>query len=163
VGRYWPNRGFTEILQEAADLAAFSDNPYSAVACVAWPVRALLERGSAEAANAIIRRAIPTAQTIENQGGRSEALLLLLHAVLPYEDRQWRPVLDELIKASEPVRSWRQPRNFQFAWRLIWAKDPELTSELTVLISDRTLRKVAEKVVETGLGGLPRPFFWQQK
>lgn len=160
VGRYWADAKFAEILQEAADVATRASDPYQTVGASAWPVRALLERG-AEAVS-ITRQTLPLARRIENLGGRSEALMLLLQATLPYEKALWAPILDELIIASEPVLNWRQRRNFQSVTQLLLGRDSNLAANLSGRVLDETLRRTADKAVMTGKAVPPRPFFWRE-
>jgi len=157
VGRYWADAKFVEILQEAVEVAARASDPYQTVGASAWPVRALLERGAPAAA--IARRTLPLAREIENLGSRSEALMLLFQAALPYEKAVWGPVLDELILASEPVLNWRQRRNFQSVVQLLLGRDAELADASAARVSDQALRRLADKALEAGTAIPPRPFF----
>jgi hypothetical protein len=159
VGRYWPDAKFIEILQEAFEVAARASDPYQTVAASAWPVRALLERGAP--ATTIARRTLPLARGIENLGGRSEALILLFQATLPYEKALWTPVLDELVIASEPVLNWRQRRNFRSVVQLLLGRDADLAAALAGRVSDEMLRRAADKALKVGAAILPRPFFWR--
>lgn len=156
VGRYWRDTKFAEILQEAADVALRASDPYQTVGASAWPVRALLEGGAT--ATTIARRTLPLARRIENLGSRSEALMLLFQAALPYDKVVWAPVLDELVIASEPVLNWRQRRNFQGVIRLLLGRDANLAADLTGKVSDETLRRSAEKALKGGAIS-SRPFF----
>lgn len=158
VGRYWTDAKFGEILQEAADVAAAAGDPYQKVGASAWPVRALLER--ATAADTITIRALSYARAIENLGSRSEALMLLFQAALPGEKALWKPILDELVLASQPVLNWRQRRNFRGLTQLLLAKDPHLAADVAGNACDETLRRSAGKALKAGAIS-PRPFFWQ--
>jgi hypothetical protein len=105
---------------------------------------------------------LPLARTIENLGSRSEALMLLFQATLPYERELWSPILDELVIASEPVLNWRQRRNFRHVIQLLMGIDVDLVFDLKSRVLDPTLRKAADKTLEVGSAASPRPFFWQR-
>ena len=112
-------------------------------------------------ANIIVARTLPLARSIENLGSRSAALMLLFQAVLPYDRDIWRPVLDELIDASEPVLNWRQRRNFRDVFQLLLGKDRALAHDLMDSVSDQALRAIADKAIKVGASAAPRPFFWK--
>ncbi|MES2303029.1 MAG: hypothetical protein V4521_13305, partial [Pseudomonadota bacterium] len=100
----WPHDDYDRLLVEAVKAAeAQQDNAYSRVAVSAWPIRAYLERDNSPPAKRLLEQHTAQASSIENMGGRAEALLLLFQASRPFEDRLWQPVFWRLVDSAEPA------------------------------------------------------------
>ena len=161
VGRYWPGDKFDRILNEAVDSANSQANVYKKVAVAAWPARAFLERGSSKPATRIITQQLLNAPHIENQGGRSEALLILFEAARPFEMAMWQPIFEALVQAAEPALSWRQLRALRDAFAMTIGDHPALSQNALNRIRDERNRKALTKVVEGDvvINRVPRAFF----
>lgn len=160
VGRYWIGADFVAILDESAAASRVSDDPYVPAALSAWPVRALLERGALERADALLKAALSDAARIPNKGSQSDALFLLFQVVQPYGRTLWQPVVEAMIANTREVLAWRQRRNL-CDMILILADDAGAFADaLRATVRDEELQKRMEKALRSGRPLAPRPFFW---
>ncbi len=100
------------------------------------------------------------ANNIDNMGGRSEALLMLLQAAKPFGHKLWEPVFWALVQATEPSLAWRQLRNIRNAAAMVAADNPSLVQEAISRISDEKIVAALRRDVENGKSAEPRQFFW---
>lgn len=159
VARYWPDDDFPIILREASKAADSQDNWYNRVTVSAWPICAYLERGCQLPAKNLLNRYVKEASNIENMGGRSEALLMLLEAAKPFDRKLWEPVFRALVQATAPALAWRQLRNIRKAAAIVAADNPSLVQEAINLISDEKIAAALRRDLDNGKSAKPRSFF----
>jgi hypothetical protein len=161
VARYWPDEKYDRILVEAVRAAGSQDDIYKQVAVSAWPIRAYLERGNANPAQALLAKYTPMSNLIANMGSRSEALLLIFQAAKPFAPGLWHPIFDALVDAAEPSLSWRQGRALRYAAEMVVSDDRRLVQGAVQRLSDKKHLGALQTVLEGGgpKQPLPRPFF----
>jgi hypothetical protein len=161
IGRRWSGREWTQILDEAARRGDSVEDPYQQASSAAWPIQAFLEREPESiAAGRLLRQALARSNKIGNLGSRSEALFTLFQATLPHGESRWRPVLDALIVASEPLVNWRQRRNLRDALQMTATHHPDSAEDLAGRIADPNLRTYVRRRLISDGKVIPRPFFW---
>jgi hypothetical protein len=162
VGRFWPSDDFETILNESFEMGRRSSDPYRVVASAAWPVRALVERGTSNQISAIVRPLLTLANEIASAASRSEALFLLFEATKPSEPSNWLPILEELVKASFPTLHWRQNRSLREAILIIAAEDSGLAHDIVHRLPEGRLRTQIEKRLSAldSTNAHLRVFFW---
>jgi hypothetical protein len=160
AARYWPGEDYARLLKEALKAADSQENWYKRVTVSAWPIRAYLERGCQTSAQKLLEKYSAAAGNIENNGGRSEALLMLFQAAKPYNRSLWQPVLWALVRATEPAITWRQIRNIRNALAMVSADTPSLVQEALRRLSDEKIVARITRDIEIGKTAEPRQFFW---
>jgi hypothetical protein len=162
VARFAPNQRAQTIAKRALSVGRNHPDPYKSVACAAWPVRALIETGNMNVLMPILGKLMKRAATIESAVSRSEALLLLLQAVLPARRTVWKEVLSALITASQPCLHWRQRRNLRDALLMVASRDSTVASDAMHRIADQRTRTQIERRLAQGELAAPRAFFWSE-
>ena len=160
VGRYWPESDFGRFLREATKAAESQDNWYKRVTVSAWPIRAYLERDCSPPAQKLLERCIKEVTSIENLGGRSEALTMVFQAAKPFDRSLWEPVFWALVKATEPAIAWRQLRNLRLTAAMVASDHPDLLQKGVESLSDEKIVAAIKRDVENHKSAEPRPFFW---
>ena len=162
VGRFWPADDFETIIIESFEMGRRCSDPYQVVASAAWPVRALVERGTSNQISAIALPLLTLANEIASAASRSEALFLLFQAAKPSEPRNWLPILEELVKASFPTLHWRQNRALREAILIVAAEDGGLAHDIVHRLPEGRLRTQIEKRLNAldSTTAYPRVFFW---
>lgn len=161
VARHWPDEKYDGILTEAVRAADSQDEIYEQVAVSAWPIRAYLERGNANPAQALLVKYTRRSNLIANMGSRSEALLLLFQAARPFAQALWHPVFDALVDTAEPSLSWRQGRALKYAAQMIISEDRQLVSDAVQRLSNKEHLGALKAVLDSVSlkQPLPRSFF----
>lgn len=159
AARYWPHDDYEQFLREAVKAGDSQENWYNRVSVSAWPIRAYLERGNQHPTRALLKRYAEEAHNIDNMGGRSEALLLLLQAAKPFDRSLWEPVFHALVAACEPVLGWRQVRNIRSAIAMLAPDGAALAQEAIKRIKDEKTVRAIKRDIERGKTAEPRPFF----
>jgi hypothetical protein len=161
VARYWPDKKYGHILEEAVRAADSQDETYQRAAVSAWPIRAYLERDDAVPARALLKKYSRAASSIANRGSRSEALFLLFQAAKPFAPDLWQPIFRALVEAAEPSLSWRQGRALRYAANMLICDDRRLVQEAVRQLSELKHLAALQALLDSDAPQLvPRPFFW---
>jgi hypothetical protein len=144
----------------AAKAAARDEDHYSAVFPLAWPIRALLERGETVAAKDLLDRALELAKSITPASSQSEALFLLFQASMHGKERFWDAPLAMLLKYSMPAEHWRQRRNIRDALCIAASADYHFAKQAAQELPDEKLSATVLELLSQGKKQPPRPFFW---
>lgn len=161
IARYVREQKHVRKTAEAAiDAAAQEEDLYTATFPLAWPIRALLERGEQKAAAEQLARALRKADGVNPASSRSEAIFLLFQASMHGPDRLWVSAFEKLSAACLPAEHWRQRRNLRDALLMIASVDPDYAKSAAEALPDEKLKQgvmqlMAEKKFQTA-----RPFFW---
>ncbi len=144
----------TAACSEAESAAVREAEAYKRVACLAWPIAALIARGLHGPAAELAARAIAAADRVTPSGSRAEALMGLLGAVWPLGDDLRRPIYDRLFSLLESDPHWRVVRSCRDAV-LFYADDDQpawLGAALKSCTNDQLLRRIERDRTAT-----PRP------
>jgi len=160
VARYWPDRDYVRLLDEAVQAADAQDDDYKRVTVAAWPIRAYLERDNIPPARSLLERCTRSATHIGHMGTRSEALLMLFQAARPFATELWMPVFWALVDAAEPSLAWRQGRNLGLAVQMVAADHPKLVQATIQRLRDEKTLSAVRRDAENRRSAQPRPFFW---
>jgi len=160
VARYGPQDRVAEIARTALAAAQEADDPYHSLSASAWPLRALIERGHAQAADAAVGPLLVQSELVQPMASRSEGLFLVFQAIVAGEGSLWRTVLEVLIAASTPPRYWRQGRNIRDAVLIVAGRDAALASHTAARLEDAKLRGRLQRKLAAGVSAEPRTFFW---
>ncbi|MEM9732720.1 MAG: hypothetical protein AAF903_04435 [Pseudomonadota bacterium] len=138
-----------------------NSDPYKATYCLAWPLRALLERGEEKAASELLEAILKKSKRITPVASKSEALFLIFQAAMHGKNDLWPIASNSLFEASLPIIHWRQRRNCRDAVLMIAGRDIAMAQKASEKISDSKLREKLIRAVETEHDHLkPRDFFW---
>jgi hypothetical protein len=144
----------------AATAAARDEDDYTAVFPLAWPIRALLERGETVAGEAMLKQALRSAKSITPASSQSEAVFLLFQASMYGDDRRWEIPFAALLKSSLPVEHWRQGRNIRDAICIVASVDFHFAKNAAEQLSDAKLSASVLELLSKNKKQSPRPFFW---
>lgn len=144
----------------AAAVAARDEDYYNAVFPLAWPIRALLERGETVAAEDLLKQALRSAKSITPASSQSAALFLIFQAAMYGNDRLWEVPYTALIKASLPAEHWRQSRNIRDAICIVASVDYHFAKQAAEQLTDAKLSAAVLDLLSKGKKQPPRPFFW---
>jgi hypothetical protein len=144
----------------AAATASRDEDYYNAVFPLAWPIRALLERGETVAAEDMLKQALRTAKSITPASSQSEALFLLFQAAMHGSDRLWEAPYAALLKASLPTEHWRQGRNVRDAICIVASVDYHFAKQAAEQLPDQKISATVLDLLSKGKKQTPRPFFW---
>lgn len=162
VARFAPDDQVMRLARDALRTSLTTDDPYQQAGASAWPLRALVERGHENYVEEAIPAVLAITNRVESLASRSEALFLLLQAVLPAKRGCWLPVFDALRAASQPMLHWRQGRNIRDACVMIASGDLTLAESACEEIADERVRQRTRKDLDGGARGKPRAFFWNK-
>ena len=151
---------FGRIISEAADTAIDGANGYKQVAVLAWPLRAMIERGRRAQATATTAQALPVSLRIANPVSRADALFLLWQAAYPLGGEATGDLLTALLAACHEADSWKAPRLLAHIALIVATHDPAGAQAIVATLPDgrhkrQTLRRLAAGETRT-----PRPFSW---
>ncbi len=146
--------------EAAIDAAAREEDLYKAVFPLAWPIRALLERGEQKVAADILARALHKSDGVTPAASRSEAVFLLFQAALHGADRLWVPAFEKLAAVSLPTDNWRQRRNLRDAVLMVAAADYPMAKTFIGTLTDEKLKADLWARMDAKKYLPPRPFFW---
>jgi hypothetical protein len=161
VGRFAPEDRVVAILDEAIAVGGRAADPFRAVACIAWPLRALVERNHAHRLGPALLALLRQVPSIEHPASRSEALFLIFQAVYPAGRRWWFPVLVELRDASHPAVHWRQARSIRDAVLIAASEDADFARDFCPGVRNDRARSQIERALARSERRSPRPFFWR--
>jgi hypothetical protein len=146
--------------EAAIDAAAREEDLYKAVFPLAWPIRALLERGEEKVAAEQLQRALHKSDGVTPAASRSEAVFLLFQATLHGSDRLWVTVFDKLVAVSLPTENWRQRRNVRDAVLMVATVDYPHAKAFIGTLEDEKLKAELWSRMDAKKYLSPRPFFW---
>jgi hypothetical protein len=155
VARYAPDGDVEAIAAESLRWSRRCPDAYQRVAAAAWPLRALVERGSLALARARLAPLLDEERDVEPPSSRSEALLLLFEACFDLGSDSREALARRLAAVHDASGHWRSRRNLREALSMLAAVEPQLASAVTASVTDeRVLGRAATP------GRTPRPFFW---
>jgi hypothetical protein len=145
----------------AAEAAAQDEDAYGAVFVLAWPIRALLERGEPKVAAHMLAGAIEKAAVVTPAASQSEALFMLMQAAMFGEERNlWMLTFKALLASSFPSVNWRQGRNVRDAICMAAAIDFPFAKLAAEGLPDEKLKTNVLSLLSQNKKQKPRPFFW---
>jgi hypothetical protein len=146
--------------EAAVAAAGREEDAYNAVFPLAWPIRALLERGEQKAAADQLHAAIAKSEKVNPLSSRSEALFLLFQGALYGTDRIWVFAFEKLAAASLPAENFRQRRNMRDAILMIASVEFHYAKDYAEKLEDEKLKADVLEKLRANKKQPPRPFFW---
>lgn len=131
---------------EAEAAAQKEDEAYKQVACLAWPISALISRSRIGAAEEMADRAITASGRVAPSSSRAEALTGLLQAVWPLDERFKRAIFQHLFDLLEQDPHWRVVRHCRDAAMMY--SDADQPAWLAGLLQSCGHEKVARQIRE---------------
>jgi hypothetical protein len=140
------DEGVVAACLEAEAAAAGEEQIYKQVACLAWPISALISRGQIEAAEEMADRAILACGRVTPSSSRAEALAGLLQAVWPLDERFKRTIYQHLFDLLGQDPHWRVMRSCRDAALMYSEADqPEwLAGLLRSCVHEKVARQIRE-------------------
>jgi hypothetical protein len=152
-------RHVVKTAEAAAEAAAQDEDVYGQVFVLAWPIRALLERGEPKVAARMLAHGLAQAETVAPPASQSEAVFLLMQAAMFGTDRMWEVPFKKLL-AGLPTENWRQRRNIRDAICMVASLDYHFAKQTAVDLPDEKLKESVLALLGNGKKQTPRPFFW---
>jgi hypothetical protein len=160
VARYAPNDSVAlRVAEEASRGAEEALSAYEPVAAVAWPVRALVERGYAHEAESMMRRALVRSEQIANHVSRVDALFLLVQAGWAARGDAWISAVAHLVAATRTASSWKVPGVLRDLVLMLAGSGRDFGPTLANMPEGKH-RRQAENRLAAKEFMKPRDFFW---
>ncbi|MCM2373798.1 hypothetical protein [Aporhodopirellula aestuarii] len=159
VARYAPAAEVSRVIDQTTKSAGTSSDFYVDTMALAWPLRALHETGHGERISSLLTTALRLSREVRPTASRAEAIVLLIHAVLPHGLRTAAPAITAL-KATAADSHWRVVRALVDVALLVNAFDQKSAIEIANVIPVEHKRKSAIDRISGGETLQPRPFFW---
>ncbi|MCC5822113.1 MAG: hypothetical protein LAT64_13250 [Phycisphaerales bacterium] len=137
---------------EAEAAAQTEEQVYKQVACLAWPISALITRGRIETAEEMAERSIAASGHVTPSSSRAEALVGLLEAVWPLGERFQRAIYEQLFELLAHDPHWRVMRACRDA-ALMYA-DADQPDWLADLLGSCPTQKVTRRIREDRAAGV---------
>ena len=150
--------------QEALKVAAEADRsleqaePYYSTAGAAWPIRALIDRGLADRADAFMRRALSTSKQIPRPVSQVDALFLLVEAAWPTGSRTWQSAVDQLVVCAKSGSSSKAESVLRDLCLMLAGGGRDYTAVLAA-IPDGKARRQAERRLAAKEFRVPRTWW----
>jgi hypothetical protein len=149
----------TKLATEASEGVERGADTWAAVAGVAWPIGALVERAQVREADALIRRAVVSAERIENPVRKVDALFLVVQAGWAAGTSGWQSAVAALLAAARTDASEKSQGVIRDLV-LMLARDGRDTSAALAALPEGRARHEAERRLRAGSYAAPRSFFW---
>jgi hypothetical protein len=162
AARFAPDAEVVAIAEEALAACASAADPYERVGASAWPLRALIERGHAARAAAMLGEVLLRAEAIENPVSRVDALFLVWQAVYPLGSEVRRTVLAPLLRTAVATNAWKPQRVLQVIVYILAEEEPSLADEVAAAMPPGQYQRAAARRLAGGERQELRPFFWPQ-
>lgn len=159
IARYAPDHQIPRVVAAANRSAGTSSDYYDDVMSLAWPLCALHETNNADLIPPLLQTALKLAVEISPASSRAEAVVLLIHAVLPAGQDLTTPAITS-IKPLRNETHWRVVRAFGDVALLVNAYDRETALSIANQIAIEKKQAALVKRIESGEQLEPRPFFW---
>lgn len=158
--RFGPAEAVADVARESIRAAQACSDCYQQVAVMAWPIRALIERGAIEPALATATEALSGLGRVEPLSSRSEAAFLLFQATFDLPGGTREQLASTLVGIASRDTHWRTHRNAVDAIIMLRPAALDLAERLTASLPQEKLRaKIARRVSEHDTM-TPRRFFW---
>lgn len=159
VARYAPAAEVPRVIAAADQSAGTSTDFYADTMSLAWPLRALHETEHGNLISALLTTALQTCKDVRPAASRAEAIVLLIHAVLPNGLRMANPAIDAL-KTVASDSHWRVVCGLVDVALLVNAFDRPTAIEIASVIPQENKRNATIDRIANGETRQPRPFFW---
>jgi hypothetical protein len=147
-----------KIATEASEAVEGGLDAWAAVAGVAWPIRALVERAQIREADALIRRAVASAARVENPIRKVDALFLVVQAGWEVGTSGWQAAVAALLAAARTDASEKTQGVIRDLVLMLAGAGRDAKAALASM-PDGKAKREAERRLKTGACGSPRSFF----
>ena len=158
VARFGPAVEIPRVISAVKKAAGTSADIFGDTMALAWPLRALHETGHGKQIPPLLNTAVRLSANVHPAASRAEALLILMHAVIPNDFRTAEPAIAALKRITDT--HWRVVRALTDAALIVNAFDTSAASEIAAAISVDNKRKSALERLSAGETKQPRAFFW---
>ena len=161
VARYAPRQQVQSVVNSALKVAqAPTEDAYASVMALAWPLRALHETGNTRAIRKILSEALKLSPAVSPTSSRTEALVLLIHAVLPAGIEIANPGIDALLEPCTGDDHWRIVRAFGDIALVVNAFDKKRAKQLAGAMPAGSKREAILARLQAGDFLKARGFYW---
>ena len=160
IVRFAPADIALSALDEARETARAGRDAYQRSAVLAWLIRAAIETGHSDAAQAILADAIALLAKVKPAPSRAEAAGLLFEAAFPGGAKLWRPLLAAIERHAPPGDDWKAGRTYRALSHIVANEDKDAARRLVEALPAGKTRDRAEKELADGTTAPPRAFFW---
>lgn len=159
VARFAPAAEIPHVISAASKSVSSSTDYYACTMALAWPLRALHETGRDDLIPSMLKTAIELSVDVRPAASRAEALVLLIHAVLPHGLQTANPAIAAL-KSTASDSHWRVIRALVDVALLVNGLDRQSAMDIASLIPVENKRASTMDRLSNGETMQPRPFFW---
>lgn len=159
VARYAPSADIARVIDAAKNSAGKSIDLYPDTMALAWPLRALHESGNGKRIPPLMKIAVELSTHVQPAASQAEALILLIHAVLPHHLTTAAPAVAQL-KSLARNPHWRVIRALVNAALLVNQSDRQTATEIAKVIPLDNKRNSTIDRISDGQTMQVRPFFW---
>jgi hypothetical protein len=160
VARFAPEDHVASVARQATDSAAQNNDFYLSSACLAWPIRALVERGRTVEARDLLTDALAATRRIEHPVRRLSALRLIVEAAWPLGRRTRESLAETLAEACRQTHSWRVGAILHDLALMLAHEDQRSAERYAAFLREGPDRRRCLRALEQGRCLSPRPFFW---
>ncbi len=161
VARYAPAQRVRSVVNSAVEVARLpAEDAYASVMALAWPLRALQETNNSTAIPQVLSDAIEMSCDVSPTSSRTEALVLLIHAVLPAGIKIANPAIDALLAHCAGDDHWRIVRAFGDIALVVNSFDKTRAKKIAAAMPAGNKRDAAIARMEAGEILKVRAFYW---
>lgn len=140
-----------------------AEDAYESVMGLAWPIRALHETNNGDMIPKLLDQAIELAPDVMPTSSRIEALVLLIHAVIPAGISLADPVIDAMLTFCKGDDHWRIVRAFAETATLINGYDKKRAKQIALAMPAGKKRDDAFERLNAGKNTEVKSFFWKPR
>jgi hypothetical protein len=159
VARFAAEKEIEGIVGEALDACRECGDAYRRLAAAAWPLCALVERGTFDRVRDSLASLLAEEADVHPASSRSEALFLLFQACFDLDAVTRESLVRKLVAAHAEARHWRSRRNLIDALTMLNARDRALAERIASEVGDERARRRLEASLRANVRTRPRPFF----
>lgn len=159
VARYAPSGEVRRVIAAVNKVAGTSTDFYADSMALAWPLRALQESDHGNLISPLLETAVQLSANARPVASRADALVLLVHAVLPHGLQTAKPAIAALDSIASDSH-WRVVRALTDVALLANAFDRQSAIHIASAISVENKRRSILDRISAGETMQPRPFFW---
>lgn len=160
AARFGPQDQVIRVAHQATQAAATCSDLYERAACLAWPLRALVERGMTEDAREILSTALAASDRIPHPVRRASALLLIAQAAWPLGRPSQESVVKALLDAYRETHGWRAGMIMHDLVLMVSGEDRKWAEEIGAAMQEGRYRRRCLRALSDGQSRPPRDFFW---
>src|SRR5262249_41955394 len=147
------------VADQATTAGLQCDDPYQRAASLAWPIRALAERGMIAKSGELLSAALVASDRIPYPVRRAGALFLIAQAAWPLGRLSREPVVRALLDTCRRAHSWRAGMIVNDLALMVSGEDREGAEEIASVLPEGRYRQRCLRSLSAGKTRHPRAFF----